>query len=81
MPLESLPGKLRERARGSLPTGDGLGGFLKSDPVVVSFYRGDWRQFSDLNLTVHAEPLPGLLIWASRPIRRERQKRRDVSMA
>jgi hypothetical protein len=55
MPLKSLPGELRERVRGGLPTGDRLSP-LKSDPVVVSFYRGDWRQFSDLNLTVHAEP-------------------------
>ena len=80
-----MPLKSREAVRespGSLPTSD-----RPSSSQVRSrsrfLYRGDWRQFSDLNLTVHAEPAAQIanLIWASRPIRRERQKRHDVSVA
>jgi hypothetical protein len=55
MPLKSLPGKLCERVRAAFRQAIALA-VLKSDSVVVSFYRADWRQFSDLNLTVHAEP-------------------------
>jgi hypothetical protein len=55
MPLKLLPGKLCERVRAACRQAIALT-VLKSDPVVVSFYRGDWRQFFDLNLTVHAEP-------------------------
>jgi hypothetical protein len=60
-----MPLKSREAVRespGSLPTSD-----RPSSSQVRSrsrfLYRGDWRQFSDLNVTVHAEPAARIANW------------------
>jgi hypothetical protein len=68
-PLDSLRSAIR------------LSRLLKSDPVDVSFYRGDGRKFTDLNLTALAERDAAIINSGVRPLARERWKRHDVGMA
>jgi hypothetical protein len=64
-PLDSLRSAIR------------LSRLLKSDSIDVSFCRGDWRKFSDLNLTALAERTAAITNLGARPLTRERRKPHD----
>jgi hypothetical protein len=52
----------------------------KSDSIDVSFYRGDWRKFSDVNCKSHAGRAGEITnLFATAP--RERRKRHEIGMA